>query len=365
MTSLDWGTPPDPPPPDQQRLVGLYGRRGAQLSLFEDGGALFADGCGFARAPVGPARDGVRLATRAPTAEGPSPAPLRLHERGHAAFITIGEARYERRDFDSEAAAPERAPNTRDPSPGGPASPPVDPSATLANDLVCVLEIDPTIRLDIRYATADNFMGFPLYEAPVAYLQRPAAEALGRVQRAIAAQGYGLIVHDAYRPWSITRLFWDAIPPAFRAFVADPAVGSKHNRGCAVDVTLCALTDGEAVDMPGRYDEASARSSAGFTGGASRQRWFRDRLREAMEAAGFAVQPDEWWHFDFETWRDYPVSDIGLMAIMAPRTTAPPSHCSGASRSPRKTMAPTIANSGARVSKSADRPTGSALRPIR
>ena len=100
-------------------------------------------------------------------------------------------------------------------------------------------------------------MGVPLYDRAQARLQRPAAEALGRVQRALAAEGFGLLVHDAYRPWYVTRMFWDATPDSQRVFVADPATGSRHNRGAAVDLTLYDLRTGRPVTMVSGYDEFS------------------------------------------------------------------------------------------------------------
>ena len=134
------------------------------------------------------------------------------------------------------------------------ATPPVEQGTLRPSDLVELIKLDPTIRLDIRYATANNFLGTPLYEEARAFLQRPAAEAVVRVHRALAAKGYGLLIHDAYRPWYITKIFWDATPPDKHQYVADPAHGSRHSRGCAVDLTLFDRSTGRAVDMPSGYD---------------------------------------------------------------------------------------------------------------
>ena len=127
-------------------------------------------------------------------------------------------------------------------------------------DLVELVALDPTIRLDVRYATANNFVGRPVYTEARAFLQRPAAEALVRAHRALREQGYGLLVFDGYRPWAVTKLFWDVTPPAQREFVANPKQGSKHNRGCAVDLSLYDLATGREVEMPSAYDEMSERS---------------------------------------------------------------------------------------------------------
>lgn len=190
------------------------------------------------------------------------------------------------------------------------ATPPQEPGAKRTPDLVDLSALDPAIRLDIRYATARNFLGVPLYTQPRAFLQRPAAESLLRAHRALLRQGYGLLIHDAYRPWWVTKVFWEATPPAQREFVADPAQGSRHNRGCAVDLTLYDVQTGEAVRMPGLYDEMSERSYPDYAGGSERQRALRDLLRAAMETAGFEVYESEWWHFDYADWRDYPILNL-------------------------------------------------------
>jgi D-alanyl-D-alanine dipeptidase len=141
-------------------------------------------------------------------------------------------------------------------------------------------------------------------------MQRPAAEALVRVHRSLAAQGYGLLVHDAYRPWYVTKIFWDAMPPDLHKFVADPAEGSRHNRGCAVDLTLYDLRTGRAVSMPSLYDEATERAYANYTGGTADQRRSRDLLRRHMEAEGFSVYEFEWWHFDYRDWKAYAIQNV-------------------------------------------------------
>jgi D-alanyl-D-alanine dipeptidase len=198
-------------------------------------------------------------------------------------------------------------------------TPPVESGHHRRSDLADVARLDHRIKLDIRYATANNFMGAPMYSSARAFLQRPAANALVRAHHALAAYGFGLLIHDAYRPWYVTRMFWDATTGAERGFVANPATGSKHNRGAAVDLTLYELATGTPVRMTGGYDEFSERSYAQYPGGTSRQRWTRDLLRRVMEHQGFTVNPSEWWHFDYENWRDYPLSNISFEAIDALR----------------------------------------------
>lgn len=196
------------------------------------------------------------------------------------------------------------------PTTGGPYRP---------SDLVELISLDPTIRLDIRYATSNNLVGRPVYTQARAFMQRPAAEALVAASQWLAPQGYGLLVFDAYRPWSVTKIFWDITPPEKRMFVADPAVGSKHNRGCAVDISLYDLRTGLEVEMPGVYDEMSDRSFVTYTGGTAEQRAHRDLLRQAMEREGyFFVYPEEWWHYDYKDFRDYAIQNFAFEDIRAP-----------------------------------------------
>jgi CubicO group peptidase (beta-lactamase class C family)/D-alanyl-D-alanine dipeptidase len=187
------------------------------------------------------------------------------------------------------------------------ALPPGEPGTFRAPELVELVKLDATIRLDIRYATANNFLGVPIYTSARAFMQRPAAEALVRAHHRLAEKGYGLLIHDAYRPWQVTKLFWEATPDSGRIFVADPAKGSKHNRGAAVDLTLYDRTTGGPVRMVGGYDEFSPRSNPDYPGGRALERWHRELLRRAMEAEGFTVNEVEWWHFDHRDWPKYPI----------------------------------------------------------
>jgi zinc D-Ala-D-Ala dipeptidase len=189
------------------------------------------------------------------------------------------------------------------------ASPPQESGEFRDSDLVELVTLEPGIRLDIRYAGSDNFLSQPIYAQARAFMQRPAAEAVVRAHRALAVEGYGLLVHDAYRPWYVTRVFWDATPPEQHDFVADPSQGSRHNRGCAVDVTLFELSSGRVVEMPSLYDEMTERSYPTFGGGSKQQRAHRDLLRRALEAEGFQVLDTEWWHFDYRDWRLYRIQN--------------------------------------------------------
>jgi D-alanyl-D-alanine dipeptidase len=293
---------PAPPPPELARVIGQYGTADAILDISEHCGRLYANGRGFSMTRLESAghnswRAGDRTLAFAPGA--------------HAPDVTIGKERLQRHDFGAEVEARIHAEVHADPDrvrkAALAATPPKEPAPKRASDLVPLKSLDPTIKVDTIYASTRNFMGIPIYEKAGAYMQRPAAEALARVSKTLHAKGYGLWVTDAYRPWYATKMFWDATPPEDHNFVADPSQGSRHNRGCAVDLTLYDLKTGEPVEMTGRIDEMSARSIANYDGGTTRQRWYRAMLRNAMEAEGFAVYPDEWWHFDYKDWPNYAI----------------------------------------------------------
>ncbi len=182
-------------------------------------------------------------------------------------------------------------------------------------DLIELIKLDKTIKLDIRYATANNFVGRAVYPEARAFLQRPAAEGLVRVHKLLKKKGLGLVIYDGYRPWTITKLFWDVVTPEQRKYVADPAKGSKHNRGCAVDLGIYNLKTSKGVPMPSGYDEFTERASPDYKGGTDEERSNRDLLRQLMESEGFIVNPNEWWHFDHKEWEKYAIYDIAFTEI--------------------------------------------------
>jgi len=233
---------------------------------------------------------------------------------GRAAGFQMGRAYFVRREIDTVAGETFRIEPVRDVEElrveAIAASPPVEEGVFRESELVDLTSLDPTIRLDIRYATMNNFMNAVFYEDARALLQRPGAEAVARAHRALAPYGYGLLIHDGYRPWYVTKMFWDATPSHQREFVANPANGSRHNRGAAVDLSLYDLLSGVPVEMPGSYDEFSHRSYSDYPGGTTRQRWHRDLLRQVMEAEGFTVNSGEWWHFDYRDWSEYGIQNV-------------------------------------------------------
>lgn len=192
---------------------------------------------------------------------------------------------------------------------------PVDPAATATPDLVDLARIDPRLKLDIRYATPANFMGRVLYPVARAVAQRPVAEALARVQTRAEAAGYGLLVFDAYRPWRITKAMWDQTPPESREFVADPATGSRHNRGCSIDLSL--HRDGAEVTMPSAYDDFTPAAYRSNTAAPAEALAASGMLEQWMVAEGFVPLANEWWHYDWAEWRRYPIMDVPLEDVRA------------------------------------------------
>jgi D-alanyl-D-alanine dipeptidase len=182
-------------------------------------------------------------------------------------------------------------------------------------ELVELSKLDPTIKLDIRYATKNNFLGRPVYKQARAFLQRPAAEALVRINQRLRTQGFGLVVFDGYRPWAVTKTFWDATPADKKIFVADPKNGSRHNRGCAIDLSMFSLATGKLVQMPSEYDEMTERSHINYECATPETKKMRETLRAAMEAEGFAVYEPEWWHYDYKDWKEYPILDVPFAKI--------------------------------------------------
>jgi len=186
--------------------------------------------------------------------------------------------------------------------------------ATERHDFVDLCE--HPFGLDIRYAREDNFLGRAIYPAEMAFLQRPAAEALLRAHRRLEGMGFGILVFDAYRPWSVTKLFHEEATEAQRAFLAHPERGSIHNRGCAVDCSLYRVKDGREVRMPSEFDEMNETAWSAYAGGTADERKHRDLLIAVLHDEGFRVLKNEWWHFNHESSGEYPVYDWSFDAIV-------------------------------------------------
>jgi zinc D-Ala-D-Ala dipeptidase len=167
----------------------------------------------------------------------------------------------------------------------------------------------PGIQIDVRYATKDNFMKRELYPVARAFLRAPAAEALRRVQQERAMEGLGLKVWDAYRPYHVTEAMWEPIRNP--DYVADPAKGSRHNRGAAVDLTLID-SRGYELQMPTAYDDFTPRAGHAYTDLSRQMIINRARLRAVMEKHGFEPLLSEWWHYDFRGWEQFELMNVAL-----------------------------------------------------
>jgi CubicO group peptidase (beta-lactamase class C family)/D-alanyl-D-alanine dipeptidase len=303
-------SPPEDAPAKWKGLIGEYGWDHNTLYIYEYGGKLHAL---IEWTEIDPLTEESENVFAFPADRGMYHGEkliFKRNESGRATEVVAANVAFKRRTIDGENGEtfkikPERPlPQLRKEALA--AKPPAEKGDFTKPDLVDLESIEG-LKFDIRYATENNFLSTKFYSSAKAYMQRPAVEALGRVHQTLAAQGYGLLIFDAYRPWFVTRMFWDATPVKHHGFVADPSKGSRHNRGCAVDLTLYELKTGKPVDMVSGYDEFSDRAFPDYPGGTSRQRWYRDRLRRAMSAEGFTVYEEEWWHFDYKDWRKYPI----------------------------------------------------------
>jgi len=179
-----------------------------------------------------------------------------------------------------------------------------------SNKLVEIAQFIPGLELDIRYAGTNNFTGRQIYEQPRAFLRLPVAKALQSVSADLNQIGLGLKVFDAYRPYSATVKFYEIIGDT--NFVAAPWHGSRHNRGCAVDVTLIDLATGEELEMPTVFDDFSEKAAVDFADLPDNVMANRDLLIQAMIKHGFNTYPFEWWHFDFDGWEHFDLMDVSF-----------------------------------------------------
>lgn len=195
----------------------------------------------------------------------------------------------------------------------------VEPTAEIddyeISELVEITQLDSTFKLDIRYATTNNFIHQKVYTEPRAFLQKPAAEALIQAHEEFKKLGFGIIIFDGYRPWWVTKKFWDETPDSLKNFVADPSNGSRHNRGCAVDLTLYDLKTGNPLPMPSDYDEFNSSAHPNYAGATAEQTRNRDLLIRIMEKNGFLVYEYEWWHFDYKGWEKYQIENVKFEEI--------------------------------------------------
>ncbi len=188
--------------------------------------------------------------------------------------------------------------------------------AAPAESLVDVQTRIPDAVVDLRYATADNFMKKAVYPSDArCLLLARSAEKLVEAARRLRARGYRLKLHDCYRPRSVQWELWKVMPVP--GYVADPRKGSNHNRGGAVDLTLVTL-DGEPVEMPSAYDFFGPAAHHGFRGASPAAMRHRELLLAAMESAGFRRNPMEWWHYDLPEAMKAPLRDEPFSVPTAP-----------------------------------------------
>jgi CubicO group peptidase (beta-lactamase class C family)/D-alanyl-D-alanine dipeptidase len=311
--------PPPPPPPGWAGLIGEYGWDHDILYILERDGKLWALIEWFFAYPLERVSEDVFRFPAYGLYDGERLIFTR-DARGRATAVQAANVMFKRRAVEPEQGTGQLRiqplrPVSRLLEEARSARPPEEKGDFRRPDLVELTRPDPTIKLEIRYATTNNFLGSVFYAAPRAFMQRPAAEALVRAHHRLREQGYGLLIYDAYRPWFVTKVFWDATPADKKWMVANPAEGSKHNRGAAVDLSLYDLKTGAPVPMVSTYDESTDRAFADYPGGESVQRWHRRLLRDAMEAEGFSLEPVEWWHFNYRDWPKYPIGNVAFEAL--------------------------------------------------
>ena len=181
------------------------------------------------------------------------------------------------------------------------------------NELVDLEEFIPGVVLDIRYATRNNFTGEQIYDRAKAYARRPVAAALAKVQAELKKQGLGIKIFDAYRPYRATVKFYEVYKDT--TYVASPYRGSRHNRGCAIDLTLIDLSTGKELKMPTGYDVFTKQAWPSTPVADPEVRQNRSKLISVMEKHGFRVNSSEWWHFDFVGWKNFEVMDVNFAEL--------------------------------------------------
>ena len=178
-------------------------------------------------------------------------------------------------------------------------NPPILDSLDSHKKLVDLKKLDDEFQLDIRYASTNNFMKSKFYKNERAFFNMSAADRLIEAKNDLKELGYGIIIYDAYRPWFVTKMFWEGTPENLKHFVANPENGSSHNKGCAIDIGLYDIETGESIVMISGYDEFTERAYPNYMGGSKKQRDIRDMLIQVMERNDFTVYEYEWWHFNY------------------------------------------------------------------
>lgn len=214
----------------------------------------------------------------------------------------------------SKGASPAKNSSGSGPSSGTSAPPETAPSPSSGcrtiDGFVRITDLDSSIVIDLKYATADNFTHRKVYPADVGVLRLGTAQKLAKANDRLKEKGYRIKVWDAYRPVSVQKLFWSLVPDT--NFVADPSTGgSIHNKGCAVDVTLVDR-DGKEVEMPSGFDDFTEKAYRSNSLMSSEAESNLALLTEAMTASGFMTIDTEWWHFEDIDRDEYENADVDL-----------------------------------------------------
>ncbi|MEG0832102.1 MAG: M15 family metallopeptidase [Acidaminococcaceae bacterium] len=303
---------------DEQYLLGLYAGNGEQLLVREQAGHLeilyryLPEDQAYTKSNVFPLvkerYDVYRLRETGPMTNAESTVKFERDKDGYGISCNVGGNRYTRKFFGEEKGEPNRLKleQTWEQIRGAAAKIafPVQ-TATHRAELVNLATIVSNLKYDLRYAGANNLFGAPLYVEKKVYLDKTAATALQRVQKKLASYGYGLVVWEAYRPWQISALAYEALPAKNKYMLPKPEEGYSHNTGMSIDVGLYELATGKQLAMISGFDEPSPRQYSSFNGGTSLQRWQRDFLQQQMLSEGFTISEMEWWHFDYDSANKY------------------------------------------------------------
>lgn len=316
-------------PKDLKYLLGLYYGNGEQFVIRERGGELellyrttredykFANSNQF---PLKKERfDAYKLLEAGPMNNTEASVRFERDPEGYGITCKIGGNRYSRMFFGTDRGKPFRLPQPEDwPNLRKAAAEAVMPAALAIGEqakLVDVVKVAPGVKLDLRYAGTDNCFAAAIVDVNKAYLDQEAAAALARVQKRLADYGYGLVIWEAYRPWSVSKLAYDAFPDDKKQMLPAPEQGFSHNTGRSVDVSLYYLDSGEAVEMISDFDEPSARQYTSFGGGTELERYQRDLLQQLMSIEGFQGIDMEWWHFDYAPQVQYRHLNVALQDL--------------------------------------------------
>ncbi len=316
-------------PKDLQYLLGLYYGNGEQFVVREQDGTLailyraMRDDYKFANSNLFPLKkerfDSYTLLEAGPMNNTETSVRFERDQDGYGITCKIGGHRYSRAFFGADCGKPFRLTQSSDWSALQKAAAEAVMPSTLAggtqSQLVDVVKVVTGVKLDLRYAGSNNCFGVPIVDVNKAYLDSASATALAAVQKRLADYGYGLVIWEAYRPWSVSKLAYDALPEDKKQMLPTPAEGFSHNTGRSVDVSLYYLENGEQVVMISDFDEPSVRQYTKFGGGTELERYQRNLLHTMMSLEGFVGSDMEWWHFDYKPEIEYGHLNISLKEL--------------------------------------------------